>query len=134
MGCTFLVFGPLQTEVVKLQASLREHCPEISDLPTTDSTNENFIATRHYPLKGDPDLELSCNGPSIDTIAGTQIDEATPVGTLYVQAGCTFLGYELPHYEGNYVEYEGPLLYSEMADVFETQCDDASVACFSSLK
>jgi len=139
--CTLLASVSVQAKFMKLEEDLydvtiRDYCPDIDDLPTTDKRNENFFAIRLYSMKGDPNPELSCNGRGFDNIAGTQSDPigdlATPMGSLYVHAGCTFYGYELHHYEGNINQYDGPLFLSEVPNIFGTHCEDTP--CFPSYR
>jgi len=142
--CTLL--GSLQAENVQLQVAandevqrvtsldlharnwtVREHCPQLSDLPIVNVKGDKFFACRIYQGLGHSVPDLSCNGKSFDGISGYRQDapdgQGIPMGSLYVHAGCSFYGFKGHNYQGDYTQYDGPLFVSKLQNTFDNNCD-----------
>jgi len=113
--------------------TVRGHCPQLSDLPIVDSSRENFYAARFYQQEGHDIPELSCNGNQVDPKSGSKSSSpgGTPIGTLYVLAGCIFYGFTEENFQGDYIQYDGPVFISKLPNgVFDNDnCRRSGTAC-----
>merc|ERR1719268_292364 len=86
-------------------------CPDLDDLP--HSMNSQCVGARRYDAKGMDIPELSCTGYAHDMISGERASETGskcfPVGSLFIQSGCTFYGFYDYDYTGDYKKMEGPV-------------------------
>jgi len=108
--------------------SVRQHCPDIADLPITNAEKNNFYAARKYTGKGHSIPDLSCNGNVYDELSGVRLAGTEglgyPIGSLYVHAGCSFYGFEKIDYQGSYTQYDGPLFISEVPNTWGGLCSE----------
>merc|ERR1711915_142792 len=106
--------------------TVREHCPQLSDLPIVDSSRDNFHGARLYQGQGHDVPDLSCNGDQFDLMSGYRASapdgQGYPLGTLYVHAGCSFYGFKGHNYQGDYTQYDGPVFISKVPSTFDNTC------------
>lgn len=100
--------------------SVRYGCPDISELPRVDHDNSVFIGARLYSLYGNCVPGLSCNGRFVDCQNGemysSEPGKCSPIGTLFVHAGCTFHAFKEYNFQGLVKTFPGPLFVTKMPD------------------
>merc|ERR1719317_621891 len=100
--------------------SVRSGCPEMSEIPRVDHDYSDFIGGRMYDLYGNCVPGLSCNGKYVDVLNGLQHSAdpgyCAPIGSLFVNAGCTIHAFEEYQFQGSVKTFEGPLFVTKMPD------------------
>merc|ERR1712142_9761 len=109
----------LEIETEELRShngSARSGCPDWDELPKV--WNSKFLGLRYYYGSGNEVPALSCNDGYFERENGFQYSSpegyGTPMGTIFVHAGCTLYGFCDREYEGTVIKFEGPLFISKL--------------------